>query len=188
MTSDLLRRLIAFISSFGKSLELRRTVWEMLKKPRLFALTKRNLSETQNAIAAAQAAIADARAADLERNLVEAREAYANDAVAEGRAARAAARALVEAEGRERRVADEDYAEQLRELIAETKGQLQAAAEALVEQARRDARPQLVPEYKAVTNVTVTTAKDATECASWEGRSKHSVELYFPFRECTFSP
>merc|ERR1719506_2248743 len=37
------------------------------------ALTKKNLSETQNAIAAAQAAIADARAADLERNLVEAR-------------------------------------------------------------------------------------------------------------------
>ena len=110
------------------------------------ALTKKNLSETQNAIAAAQAAIADARAADLERNLVEAREAYANDAVAEGRAARAAARALVEAEGRERRVADEDYAEQLRELIAETKGQLQAAAEALVEQARRDANDKVEAE------------------------------------------
>ena len=110
------------------------------------ALTKKNLAETQNAIAAAQAAIADARAADLERNLVEAREAYANDAVAEGRAARAAARALVEAEGRERRVADEDYAEQLRSLIAETKGQLQAAAEALVEQARRDCRDKVEAE------------------------------------------
>ena len=77
---------------------------------------------------------------------MEAREAYANDAVAEGRAARAAARALVEAEGRERRVADEDYAEQLRSLIEETKGQLQAAAEALVEQARRDANDKVEKE------------------------------------------